>query len=216
MSDLEMLAHRMDKMKITDKADWGFNFNCPHPHFWWTFSVNGVTFIKAEFLSWTVDPEEITCKLAADGATLYIGSKIPDRFLNIMRQRGYYAAQAQVPEEGDVMLESGRKTISKIKQMHTLENIKPLTKVKLPFAVQEDFHDPYKPMDKGYGLRSYPHETARQPQQQPQNMGDPLPARLPHVFFVFHVCMQSKSRDHVKARVDYDHVEMDANAFGEA
>jgi len=195
---------------------YGFNFNCPHPHFWWTFTISGITYIKAEFLTWTVHQQEITCKISDDGSLLYVGTKLPDRFLNILRQRGYYADQPQVPEEGDVMLEQGRKAISAINQAHSMDHIKPLTVVKLPFAVLEEFVDPYRPLEKGYALRSYPHEHAKQPDTPPAQMGDdPIPGP-PHSFFVIHVSMQSKSRAKAKTAMDYGHVNMNANDFGEA
>jgi hypothetical protein len=213
LSDLEMLAHRMDKMVLKAET-YGFNFNCAHPHYWWTYSVSGVSYIKAEFLTWTVHQDEITCKISQDGLFLYVGTKVPDRFVNIFRQRGYYADQAQVPEEGDVMLEEGRKTVSAIQQLHSMEQIKPLTKVKLPFTVQEDFHDPYHPLEKGYGLRSYPHENALQPAPAAAGMG-PHPAPQPQLFFVIHVSMQSKARAHQKTRMEYEHVPMNAGDFGE-
>ena len=214
MTDLEMLAHRMDKMTVNAET-WGYNFNCPHPHYWWTFTIAGITYFKAEFLTWTVHHQEITCKISDDGKLLYVGTKLPDRFINIFRQRGYYADQAAVPEEGDVMLEQGRKCVQAIHEAHSMEQIKPLTVVKLPFAVQEDFHDPYRPMDKGYGLRTYPHEHARQPDVPAANMGDPPTHGPPQSFFVIHVCMQSKTRAKMKTSMEYTHINMTANEFGE-
>ena len=214
MTDLEMLAHRMDKMTV-NAASYGFNFNCPHPHYWWTFTITGLTYIKAEFLSWTVHHSEITCKISDDGTKLYVGTKLPERFVNILRQRGYYHEVGNAPDEGDVMLEQGRKAVSAINQGHSMEAIKPLTVLKLPFAVQEDFFDPYKPAEKGYALRSYPHELACQPGAPPANPGDPVVAGPPHSFFVIHVCMVSKSRAKVKTSMEYGHVNMTANDFGE-
>jgi hypothetical protein len=215
MTDLEMLAHRMDKMTV-NAASYGFNFNCPHPHYWWTFTITGLTYIKAEFLSWTVHHPEITCKLSDDGNKLYVGTKLPERFINILRQRGYYnQGGIQPPDEGDVMLEQGRKAISAIQQEHAMEDIKPLTVLKLPFSVQEDFFDPYKPLEKGYALRSYPHELARQPGVA-AGAGAPAVDGPPHSFFVISVCMVSKSRAKAKTSVEYGHVAMTANDFGEA
>jgi hypothetical protein len=44
--DVELLSsHQMDKMKMKD-AEKGCNLNCVYPHFWWTFSMDGVCFVK--------------------------------------------------------------------------------------------------------------------------------------------------------------------------
>jgi len=203
----------MDKMALVAE-EYGFNFNCPNPHYWWVYSQEGIRYIKAEFLTWTVHEKEITCKISTDGTHLYIGTKLPDQFLNIMRQRGYYGDQVNVPDSGDVMFKAGRKAINHIQAQHSMEHIKPLTKVKLPFPVQEDFFDPYRDLEKGYGLLSYPHETARQPPAAAGADGV-IPPQHAHDFFVFSVSMQSKARAHVKTNVEYRRVNMDAAAFGE-
>jgi len=213
LMDLKMLAHCMDKMVLVAE-EYGFNFNCPNPHYWWVYSHEGIRYIKAEFLTWTVHEKEITCKISKDGTHLYVRTKLPDRFRNIMHQRGYYGDQLVVPKSGDVMFEAGRKAISLIQEKHSMEQIKPLTKVKLPFPVLKEFADPYHELERGYGLLSYPHETARQPPAAAGADGV-VPPHNAHDFFVFSVSMQSKACSHVKTNVEYRHVNMDAAAFGE-
>ena len=67
----------------------------------------------------------------------------------------------------------------------------------------------------GYGLLSYPHETALQPPVAAADPAAPAPVRVPHDFFVFSVSMQSKARAHVKTNVEYHRVQMNPGDFGE-
>lgn len=82
--DVELLSHRMDKMKMKD-AEKGCNLNCVYPHFWWTFSMDGVRFVKYEFLLWSSPPGAAVAKLSKCGKFLYFSNKIPDRFLSVDR-----------------------------------------------------------------------------------------------------------------------------------
>ena len=204
-----MLLHRVDKMKLTDDGG-GCNFNCAHPHYWWMYEFRGINskYVNFAFLCWTVAPGDITCKLSEDGSILYVGTKIPERFANFVVMRNYYAASPNAPDEGDVMLEAFRKTINMINEMHGHDPIKPLTTIKLPFPVQQTFHDPYFPDQNGYALRTYNHETAMRPQRMAANPGDPLPALERETFHVFYVGMQGKDRGRSQTRVGVGHIDI--------
>lgn len=199
--DEELAALRFDKMIITNKfAERGHNFNCPYPHIWWSYVLDGIKHVKYEFLIWTCHEEEVVPKISSCGNFLYFSAKIPERFLNIQRQKGLYtAAGIDLPESGDIMLETGKQHFASIKDALGNEDIKPPIKISLPFCVQETFFDPYYPTSKGYGLRSYVHEKAT--------------TQTPRVFYVFYVCMQDKARIREKARADFSAITMTDEEF---
>ena len=90
------------------------------------------------------------------------------------------------------MFEEGVKCINAIHEKHSMEEIKPVVKVSLPFKVQQDFYDPYKPDGKGYSLISYPHRKDR------------------NVFvYMYHVNLRDASVFRTKATTQYTHLEVD-------
>jgi len=149
-------------MKVTDSQSWGFNFNCPHPHFWWSYSNDRTRYLKYEFLVWCCLPEDLTPKMSKDGNTLYLSNKVLDRFLNLSRLLFQYDA-SKLPRRIDgtcmeAMYQQGVSATTEIKELHEMEAIKPTTKIKLPFTCQQAFNDPYDPASGGTNLGAYLHE----------------------------------------------------------
>ena len=68
--DMEFVANRMNKMSLSSKTS-GFNFNCVYPHFWWSYSVMGIRYLKYEFLVWTCYEDEVNPKISKCGNFLY-------------------------------------------------------------------------------------------------------------------------------------------------
>ena len=163
MTDVEFLAHRMEKMFLKNKEKGrGYNFNCVHPHYWWSHSLNGIQYTRVEFLVWTSHEDECLPKLSKDGNILYFSQKIPERFLEIARQFAYYDVNELAGNNADEsdanMVQTGVDLENEINEEFEMDAIKPLVKLKLPFTVQQEFEDPYRPGLPGYELCSYPHE----------------------------------------------------------
>ena len=146
----------------------GFNLSCAFPYLWWVFTKEGKKYIKVDFLVWPTVAEDILPKISSCGIFLYLHNTITERFLGLQRVFAQYTAD-ELPRDGlrgrktsnHSMYEEGVKCINAIHEKHSMEEIKPVVKVPLPFKVQQDFFDLYQPDGKGYGLTSYPHKKDR-------------------------------------------------------
>jgi len=96
----EFVKRAMAKMSLKD-AEAGFNFNCPFPHFWWTYPLNGVKYVKVEFLVWATFQDEIAPTLSKDGKILYLKCKIPEVFLKLARLFPFYTPNGNDPATGN-------------------------------------------------------------------------------------------------------------------
>jgi len=203
----EFLSEALKKLKL-NKGNCGFDFTCTTPYYFWTYTYAGTKHIKFEFLTWGIHQDDIVPKISPDGAYLALAVKIPDSFLAIARQIGYYtgppvggnAAESTV-SPSDSIFSEGQVFIKEIKELYNMEDIKPVTIVKLPFPVVQQFFDPYHfdGENTGYGLRSYPHE--KDPNRK---------------VFVFHCSLRDAKSPRVKTNVGYSEVNMgaaDYNAF---
>ena len=161
-SDVEMLANCMDKMKVSEQQSWGFNFNCPHPHYWWSYTINGSRYLKFEFLVHTCPVEDLSPKMSKDGNYLYLSNKIPDRFLDLGRLLFQYDPST-LPRRSDgscteAMYQQGVAATTQIKELNEMEAIKPTTKIKLPYTCMQSFTDPFDTSSDGTALGVWPHE----------------------------------------------------------
>ncbi len=150
----------MGKMKLY-KPESGFvyNFACVHPYFSWTYTHVGVRYIRVDFLVWTSHEDECLPKISKCGNFLYFSQKIPERFLEMMRQFRYYTDLDGTPADNDTaLIQRGVELVTGIKEAFNHEEISPVLRLKLPFPVQQDFEDPYRQNLPGYELSSYPHE----------------------------------------------------------
>lgn len=198
--DVEMLANRMNLMTLDDDVNLrGYNFNCIHPYFYWTYPLNVYKFIKFEFLVWTPYKADCFPKISTDGLYLYMATRIPNRFVGLSRLFGYYGAaniQGDFNDTSDMMVQKGKETTNMIRDTRFgHDDIKPTTKIKLPFKVLQEFEDPYRPgadpAFKGYDLRSYPHEHVDR-----------------HVY-IFHVSLKSADVPRTKTAAAFEAVDLD-------
>ena len=183
-SDAEFIAHMMDKMQLTGSESRGWNLDCSHPYFWWSYSYQGSRFVRVELLCWGSTPGACMPKLSPDGKMFYFSQKIPSRFYNMFRQFSYYNGELG-PDEAtcpDAVYHEGLNASQAMQEAFNMEDMKPLVRVKLPFIVKQDFEDPYRPDALGYQLTSFPHESD-------QNVP----------FHVFSVCMKESAAPRKKA-----------------
>jgi hypothetical protein len=160
--DVEFIANRMKQMRFSKQEGSGWNFTCVHPHYWWTYTHNGVKYVRCEFLCWTSHEKECVPKISKCGNFLYFTQKIPERFLDMAHQFYYYThdqLDGNVQSCADAIIQQGVNVENNIREAFEQESITPVVKVKLPFSVQQDFEDPYRPGLPGYELCSYPHES---------------------------------------------------------
>jgi len=161
--DPEFLAHLMHQMKLTGVAERGHNFDCSHPYFWWTYRFNNTTYLRVDLLCWTTPPSHCLPKISPDGKLFYFSQKIPDRFLDVMRQFVYYGGE--IPGNATTcdasIITENAAAINQIQDAFNLGPIKPLVTFKLPFPVQQEFEDPYREGKPGYSLVSLPHEGSK-------------------------------------------------------
>lgn len=187
-ADPEYISHLMDQMKLSGVVERGYNFDCSHPYFWWTFKNGGFNFLRIDLLCWTSPPAQCTPKISPDGKTFYFDQQVPGRFLEAMRQFIYYDGEIDGDErtcDASIITENVN-AINQINEAFDLHPIKPLVTVKLPFGVQQEFEDPYRPNEPGYQLTSFPHELSTSAQG---------------VFYVFSACMKEAKVARKKASV---------------
>lgn len=173
---------------------WGYDFNCVHPHFWWTYTVDGRRYVKYEFLLWTSGPDDVTPKISPDGKYLYLTNKLPDRFLDAFRLLFQYDAQHLPRSEKNycpvTMYQNAVSTIVNIKEKHEMNDIKPIVRCVLPFTCLQDFVDPYCP-EGGTALRSYSHESTDKA-----------------CVYIYHVSLVDASAPRAKVENKYQHINM--------
>jgi len=172
--DPEFIAHMMEKMKLTGVETRGFNFDCVHPYFWWTYSYQQKRYFRIELLCWSSPAKDVEPKISPDGWTFYLSQKIPAHFLDMYRLFMYY--NGELPGDpttcADTIYQEALATEKKIEEHFNMQDIKPLLSHKLPFACSQVFDDPYRPNQVGYQLSSFPHERPH----------DAEPAMRFHVF----------------------------------
>jgi hypothetical protein len=159
-ADVEFLVHRMDKMKISTSEGKGWNFASVHPHYWWTYSFQGVCYCRIKLLVWTSHEDECDPKISKCGNYFYFTQKIPERFLDMARQFSYYdpvQLLGDIDTCTDAIIEQGLNLQNEVKEAFELNSITPVAKLRLPFTVQQAFEDPYRPGALGYELATYPH-----------------------------------------------------------
>ena len=194
-ADIEFITNRMSKMAVvSDKGARGYNFNCVHPHFWWTYSVLGVKYMKIEFLVWTCHEDDVGPKISKCGKYLYFSNKILEHFLSLDHLFKCYGNDLPGDPNncGEAMYEEGLSHVKSIHEDHEMEDIKPVIKIELPFTAQQEFEDPYQPNQKGYSLRSYPHEKDKE-----------------RKMYIYHVNLKDASAPRSKTKTEYAHIDMD-------
>lgn len=200
-AEVDKLTIVMSGMQLTNNLEWGFNFNCNMPHFWWTYNYEGARYLKVEVLVAVMWHQDIVPVVSESGQYLIVNVKLPDFFLNMGRMFGYYhdaAAGGTTFEENDSIIVEGTKATREIKAKLELSGgVKSMLAIKLPFRVLSNFVDPYHPdgNQTGYGLRSYHHERN--------------PAGGQVKLTVLSVSMQEAKSVRVKASLDHADVPVD-------
>jgi len=153
----------MSKVSLKADATHGYNFNCPLPHFWFTYNIGGTNYIKVEMLVWWgTDERDIYPQMSADGKYLFVTAKIPDPFLGVTHywKHKYKHALSHDEESYDNMYQGAQLIIQDIKETNDMEDVASQIELKLPFQCKQCFHDPYEPQSEGYELAVYPLKEA--------------------------------------------------------
>ena len=164
---MDELDRQMQGLMVSDMtAESGFNFTSLPPRIWWTFTHNGVRYIRYDFCVWGEFEESFKAKPALDGKSLRVYCQLPPRFIDMTRvlyqynHIQYFAAAIAAGDTSgitDGMWQQGVNIMQKIADTFDLaESIKPMTEIKLPFQVMQNPHDPYDPDGPGTLLSSYP------------------------------------------------------------
>ena len=208
-AEVDGLAGRIKGLELSKQLAWGFNFNCPLPYFWWTYNFGGIRHLKMEILMAVTWHQDIVPSVSESGEYLIVYCKIPDYFLNVGRLLGYYhdpnaAAPGPTFSETDSMFSEGVIATREIKaSLETIGGANQSVPIKLPFKVLSNFIDPYNVdgNQTGFGLRSYPHEK------------NPVGGQVK--FTVLSVTMQDAKSVRVRASLNHQDVDVDANVMGQ-
>ena len=151
--------YMMEKMKLTSKEMEGWELDCVHhtigeP----TNSIPSATsilscFARAPHHQCIASPRSLLMESTFTSArrshpaslTWYANSSLGNQLAD------------NAAECSAVVYHEGLSAMNKLEEAFNMEDIKPLVTVKLPFAVKQDFEDPYHPNQLGYQFLSFPH-----------------------------------------------------------
>jgi len=189
--ELEFLLRRMEGLKI-DGGESGFNFNCLFPHIWWTFTHNSQRFLKVDFLVWGNIERDIYPEISKDGRTLFLHNRIVERFIDMRRIHKIYedVLTGDMDNCEASMLQEGKKLSNIIREHFNMRPIMPVLAMELPYEVQPQFFDGYRPDSKGYSLKGYPHD---------ENVNRKI--------YIYHVNLREANKQREKVETEYEDVQ---------